>query len=87
MDQPIPPAGNTPTPTVAPAVGGLQPAAIAAIERVLIREAAQELRQVLFHVAAYNDLAPSIHRQRLEADGVRRELRALELAMLTGRRK
>jgi hypothetical protein len=64
----------------------MNPAVIAAVERVLIREAAQELRQVLFHVAAYNDLAASLHRQRLEASGVRRELHALECAMLTGKR-
>ena len=51
-----------------------------------MREAAQELRQVLFHLHAYNDLAGQAYLQRITAVGVRRELAELERALVTGRR-
>jgi hypothetical protein len=55
-------------------------------QRTLMREAAQELRQVLFHLHAYNDLAGQAYLQRITAVGVRRELAELERALVTGRR-
>jgi hypothetical protein len=54
--------------------------------RQLYREGAQELRQVLFHLNAYNDLAGQAYLPRISAVGVRRELAELERALVTGRR-
>jgi hypothetical protein len=53
--------------------------------RQLYREAAIELRQVLFHLNAYNDLARSAYRPAIAAVGVRRELDAIERSITSGR--
>lgn len=53
--------------------------------RQLYREAAIELRQVLFHLHAFNELARSAYRPTITAVGVRRELDAIERSLTSGR--
>lgn len=48
--------------------------------------ATQELRQVLFHLCAYNDIAAQAYLPRISAVGVRRELTRIEQAIVAGRR-
>lgn len=59
---------------------------LSADQRRIYREASQELRQVLFHLHAYNDLAPDACLPRISAVGLKRELSAIERALVTGRR-